>query len=142
MTTFERDGVRFLYPENWELQAEQSDGGSWTVMVQSPDTAFLLVSLHPDALDAAELADQSLDALRAEYKELDAENVVESFAGQVAIGHDIDFITLDAAITCRTRCLESPNGPLLVMAQVSDYDFSTNDPVLRAMSASLSVDDE
>lgn len=141
MSTFERDGIRFLYPENWELQAEQSEGSGWTAMVQSPDTAFLLVSLQPEAFDPAELADQTLETLRLEYENLDAENVVESCAGQVAIGHDIDFLTLDAAITCRTRCLETLAGPLLVMAQVSEYDAPANDPVLRAMSASLTVDE-
>jgi hypothetical protein len=141
MTTFERDGIRFQYPGNWELQAEQSDGGGWTAMVQSPDTAFLLVSLRPEALDPAELADQTLEALRAEYKDLDAENVVETIAGQMAIGHDVDFLTLDTAIACRTRCLETTGGPLLLMAQTSEYDAPANDPVLRAMTASLTVDE-
>jgi hypothetical protein len=142
MTTFDRDGIRFQYPESWEFQAEEAADSGWTVMVQSPDTAFLLVSLRPEASDPAELADQTLDALRAEYKELDAENAVETFAGLLAIGHDVDFLTLDTAITCRTRCIETPAGPLLVMVQASEYDKDRNDPVLRAMCASLTVAEE
>lgn len=142
MQTFERDGVRFQYPDNWELQAEQTDDGGWTAMVQSPDTAFLLVSLRPEAGDPAELADQTLEALKAEYPELDAENAMDTVAGVRAIGHDVDFLTLDTAISCRTRCLDTPVGPLLVMAQVSEYDMPVNDPVLRAMCASLAVADE
>ena len=102
----------------------------------------MLVSLRPDARDPADLADQTLDALKADYKELDAENRVETLAGQAAIGHDIDFLTVDTAITCRTRCLGTPAGPLLVMTQVSDYDRQQNDPVLRAVVASLAVDEE
>ena len=97
----------------------------------------MLVSLQPEARDPAELADQTLDALKAEYKELDAENRVETIAGRLAIGHDIDFLTLDTPITCRTRCLETPAGPLLVMTQVSEFDRDDHDPVLRAVVASL-----
>jgi len=142
MTTFERDGVRLAYPENWELQVEVGEDGGWSATIQSPDTAFLLVSLQPQAGDPAELADQTLEALKAEYPELDVENRVETLAGRVAIGHDVDFISLDATITCRTRCVETPAGPLLLMAQVSDYDIDSNDPVLRAIAASLDVESE
>lgn len=142
--TFERDGIRFQYPANWTVEPAEDDTAEdgWTVSVQSPDTAFLLVSLRLDAENPAELADQTLDALRAEYKELDAENAVETLAGQLAIGHDIDFLTLDTAITCRTRCLQTPAGALLVMAQVSEYDRARNEPVLRAVCASLTIDED
>lgn len=142
--SFERDGIRFRYPGNWSV--ESADGepgeGGWTVSVQSPETAFLLVSLRPDADDPAQLADQTLETLRGEYQELDSENAVETLAGVLAIGHDIDFLTVDTPITCRTRCLNTPAGPLLVMAQTSEYDRERNDPVLRAISASLTVAEE
>jgi hypothetical protein len=142
--SFERDGVRFQYPGNWTVEATDGgpDEGGWTVSVQSPETAFLLVSLRPDADDPAQLADQTLEALRADYQELDSENVVETLGGVVAIGHDIDFLTVDTPITCRTRCLETPAGPLLLLAQTSEYDRPRNDPVLRAICASLTVDEE
>jgi hypothetical protein len=142
--TFERDGIRFQYPGNWTVEATEGEPGEggWTVSVQSPETAFLLVSLRPDADDPAQLADQTLEALRAEYQELDSENVVETLAGAVAIGHDVDFLTVDTPITCRTRCLDTSAGPLLVMAQTSEYDRPRNDPVLRAICASLTVEGE
>jgi hypothetical protein len=142
MNTFTRDGISFRYPTNWQVEAEDAEDGGWTVGVTSPETAFVLVSLRPDARDPADLADQTLDALKADYKELDAENRVETLAGQAAIGHDIDFLTVDTTITCRTRCLDTPAGPLLVMTQVSEFDRERNDPVLRAIIASLAVDEE
>ena len=141
MHSFDRDGIAFRYPENWRVEAEEGDGG-WTVTLTSPQTAFVIVSLRPDARDPADLADQTLDALKAEYKELDADNAVETLSGQLAIGHDIDFLTVDTAITCRTRCLETSAGPLLLMTQVSEYDRERNEPVLRAIVASLHVDEE
>ena len=43
--TFEGEGIRFRYPENWRLEREDNDTG-WTVVVQSPDTAFAMISLN------------------------------------------------------------------------------------------------
>ncbi len=137
---FDRSGVRFQYPGHWTLDVEDA-GDGWTATVQSGQTAFLLASLRPDAGDPAQLADEALAALTAEYKELDAAPVVEPFAGRPAVGHDIDFLTLDTATTCRTRCLDTPAGPLLVMTQVSEYDRERNDPVLLAVAASFTIDE-
>ena len=140
--TFERDGISFQYPAGWVLEPDAEGDAGWSVTVQSPETAFLLVSLQRDANNPVELADQTLAALRAEYKELDAENAVEQIAGQLAIGHDIDFLTLDTSIACWTRCMETASGPLLVMGQVSEYERERNDPVLRAIRASLRFEEE
>jgi len=141
MNTFDRDGISFRYPENWRVEAEEGEGG-WTVTLNSPETAFAIISLRPDARDPADLADQTFEAIKAEYKELDAENAIQTIAGQVAIGHDIDFMTVDTPNICRTRCLETPAGPLLIMCQTSEYDREQNDPVLQAIVASLTVDEE
>ncbi len=140
--TFDRDGIRFQYPTNWrpDPDAADDDGAAWTVVLQSPGTAFLLVSLRPEADTPAALADQTLDALKTEYKELDADDVVETLADRVAIGHDIDFLTLDTAVACHTRCVDTPAGPLLLMGQASEYDRATADPVFRAVFASLVID--
>ncbi len=144
MATFERDGVRFQYPENWTVEVSESagDDGGWAVSVQSPETAFVLVALHTDADSLADLADRTLDAIKAEYKELDAENAVETLAGRVAIGHNIDFLTLDTTVTCWTRCVDTPAGPLLVLCQTSEHDRDRNEPVLRVVCASLQIEEK
>jgi hypothetical protein len=138
--SFERSGIRFQYPTNWQIDTEDA-GDGWTVTLQSPETAFILVSLRPDADTAAQVADEALTALRAEYPELDAEPALDNLAGQPAVGHDIDFLTLDTTILCRTRCIETTAGPLLVMGQMSEYDREQNEQVLRAICASLQLED-
>jgi hypothetical protein len=139
---FSQSGISFQYPSNWRVETDNTSDNEWTVSVYSPATAFILLSLRPDARDPADVADQTLDALKTEYKELDAENRVETIAGQAAIGHDIDFLTVDTPIICRTRCLETASGTLLIMAQLSEYDRAQNEPVLRAIVASLRVESD
>jgi hypothetical protein len=51
-------------------------------------------------------------------------------------------MTVDTATECRTRCLNTPAGPLLIMCQTSEYDREQNEPVLRAIIASLAVEEE
>ncbi|QEL20010.1 hypothetical protein [Limnoglobus roseus] len=136
ISTFNRSGIQFQYPSNWNLDLEE-DGVSWTATVQSNELAFVLVSFRPDAADPAELADEALVAIREEYKELDAENAIESFNGLPAVGHNIDFLTVDMSITCRTRAFDTPGGPTLVLCQFGEYDREKNEPVLDAICASM-----
>jgi hypothetical protein len=142
MKTFRRDGVSFHYPENWTAEVEDSADGGWTVTVSSPRTAFLIISLQPDACDPTHLADQTLEALKADYQELDSEHQVETLSGRPAVGHDIDFLTIDVPVVARIRCLEAPGGPLLVLAQTAEPDRERYDPVLRAVVASLVVEED
>ena len=140
MNTFERDGISFRYPDDWTAETQEDADGGWSVTVTSPDTAFLLVSLQPEAADAGDVADQVLDSLKEVYSELDFEEVTETVCGRPAVGSNADFLTADTAVVCRVRGLDTDAGPLLLMAQVSEYDRERNDPVLRAIVQSLDVD--
>ena len=141
MQTFERDGISFHYPADWTAEVvEDAEGGGWAVTVSSPDTAFLLASLQPEAADGGDLSDQTLATLRSEYKEFDAEEVMETICGLPAIGFNADFLTVDTPTSCRVRALDTFAGPLLLLTQVSDFDRDKNDPVLRAIVKSLDVE--
>src|SRR4051794_9984327 len=99
---FEEDGIRFCYPENWRLEREDSEEG-WTVSVQSPGTAFLMLCLRRDLPTPDSMLGSVLTAMKDDYPELEAEDRVETLAGQPAVGHDIRFFSLDLTNTCWTR---------------------------------------
>ena len=141
MKTFQRDGLRFEYPLNWLIEVAEDDV-AWNVQVKSPQTAFFLLSVRPDISDAGELANLTLEALQTEYKDLDFVEVIESIAGQPAIGHDIDFIAVDSTSFTMTRCLNGPTGSVLCLAQTTDYDREYHEPMLRAILTSLTMVDE
>ena len=133
---FHENGISFRYPENWRLEREEHESG-WTVTVQSPDTAFLTLTFDADAPDIARLADSALEALREEYPDLEAEPQVETIAGQPAVGHDVRFFSFDLTNTARIRSFRSEEGSVLVLSQFNDLEEDTNEPVLRAISASI-----
>jgi len=138
---FQDMGIRFKFPENWKLEREDNETG-WTISLQSPDTAFLVLSLREDMPSANSMAESALTALREEYPDLEADDCVESFAGQPAVGHDIRFFSFDLTNTCWTRSFYSSRGTMLVLCQLNDLELEKNEPVLRAICASIEVDDE
>ena len=138
---FDDGGIRFQYPENWRLEREENETG-WTVSLQSPGTAFMMVCLREDLPTPDQVAEAALDALREEYPELEADDCVDNLAGQPAIGHDIRFISLDLTNTCWTRSFYSAEGTVLVLCQANDLELEEHEPVLRAICKSLEVDEE
>jgi hypothetical protein len=140
MKTFEQEGLSFAYPENWSLEEEETDEG-WTVSVQSPGTAFLTVSCDSRMPTAEEMAEAALGAMREEYPSLEAESAVDTLAGQPAVGHDMRFFSFDLTNTCWTRSFYSDAGTVLVLCQTSDLEEEKYEPVLRAICASLKVEE-
>jgi hypothetical protein len=138
---FADGGIRFRYPDNWRLEREDSDKG-FTVSLQSPGTAFLMVSFDEEMPSVDRVAETALAALRDEYPGLEADDRIDSLAGQPAVGHDIRFFSLDLTNTCWTRSFYSSRGTILVLCQASDLELETQEPVLRAICASLRTDDE
>ncbi|MBM3992784.1 MAG: hypothetical protein FJ303_01300 [Planctomycetes bacterium] len=137
---FQADGIRFQYPTSWRLTREEAESG-WNVTVQSPSTAFFLLTLDTDMPQVEQVAETVLEALRSEYPGLEAETALESIAGQPALGHDIRFFSLDLTNTCRTRVLYSEAGTILLMCQANDLDLDDVEPVFRAICASVRVDE-
>ena len=128
---FEEDGVRFQYPDNWKLTREEADNG-WTVSVQSPDTAFFLMAFDKSMPEVGEVADTVLEALRADYPDLEAEDALESIANQPALGHDITFFSLDLTNTCRAQ--------LLQRSRHRAVDVASERPGIRRRGADLQGD--
>ncbi len=139
--TFEDAGVRFRYPENWRLEREDTDTG-WTVVLQSPETAFAMISLHEESPSVESMAETALAAMREDYPDLEVDNCVDSLAGRPAVGHDIRFFSFDLTNTCWIRSFYCSRGTVVVMCQVNDLELDSNEPVLRAICASLEVEDE
>src|SRR5260370_18997162 len=136
MKQFHEEGVTSPARGSGRRAREPMDDG-WTVLVQSPQTAFLVVSFDPHLPTTEEMAATALEALREDYPELDSEPAVETLAGQVAVGHDVRFFSLDLTNTCWTRSFYSEGGTVLVLCQSNDLELEQNEPVLRAICASI-----
>ncbi len=137
---FEKDGLRFQYPENWQVETEENAEG-WTVNVVSPATAFLMLSYQPGLIDPTPLMDEALAVLQKEYKDCESEEVSDTIAKSPATGLDVNFISLDLTNTCWLRGLALAGGSLFIMSQCTDGELNLNGRVMKAMIASLEIED-
>jgi hypothetical protein len=137
---FHKDGIRFQYPDNWKLTREDAENG-WTVSVESRETAFFMLTFDSEMPDVDQVVDTVLEALRADYPELEADDALESIAGQPALGHNIRFFSFDLTNTCCTRCLYSEAGTILLMWQTNDLELETVEPIFKAIIGSLRIDE-
>lgn len=138
---FHKDGIRFQYPGNWQLTRENAETG-WTVSVQSPDTAFFMLTYDAEMPEVGVVAETVLEALRTDYPDLEVDDAVESLAGQPALGHNIRFFSLDLTNTCCTRSFYSDTGTILLMWQANDLELEQVEPIFKAICASLRVEEE
>jgi hypothetical protein len=138
---FKEGGLSFSYPDNWRLEREESETG-WTVSLQSPQTAFVIVACDGSMPSPEDVAQTTLEALQSEYPGLEADATVDTLAGQMAVGHDIHFFSFDLTNTCWTRSLYSDAGTLLVMCQANDLELEDYEPVMRAICSSLQVEQD
>lgn len=136
-----QDGIHFQYPENWHLERQDNETG-WTVTLQSPQTAFFMVSFDSDLPDIEEMAGAAVEALREEYPDLEAEERVDTIAGQPAVGYDLSFISLDLTITGWVRSFFSSGGSVLLYWQATDLELNDIQPVLEAIRVSVQLEDE
>lgn len=137
---FERDGVRFQFPGDWQLEVE-TEGDSWTASLQSPETAFLVVTYVPGVDDPAELIEAAVEGLRAEYPDIEVDDAVGSLGGAPAVSADISFQHLDLTNTCWARAIPVADGSLLVLAQSCDQESDSTAPILKGIVQSIHIEE-
>lgn len=135
---FDKAGLRFQYPENWTITDENLTDAPQTVSVQVPGGGFWSVMLYDRPAESNALLRETLDEMRREYVSLESSTISDEFEGTVAIGYEMYFYCLDFLVCARVLAMKTPDGlPLLVLWQAEDRDFTTYEPVFRAMTISL-----
>jgi hypothetical protein len=134
---YEDHGVRFAYPSSWSVEVTD-EGDVTTVDLQHPGgIAFVLVRTDESRPDPADLADQALEAMREEYPDLDAFPAMETLNEHRAIGHDVEFFSLDITNAASIRSFRTARRTVLVFGQWSDLGENDLGEVVRGVFRSL-----
>jgi hypothetical protein len=139
--TYDKMGVRFLYPDNWTLDQGEAVAGSASVSVYSPEGSFWSIVLDGPSVDPADLSLAALTALKTEYEGCDAAPVSETLAGQEVHGYEVNFFCLDLTSTAVIQSFRLRQATCLMICQAEDRDIARHEPVFRAMTTSLLVND-
>ncbi len=135
--TYDDLGIRFQFPENWSLEADDEVPDRPSVTVYSPGGAFWTVVRRGPGDDLGQMADEAAAAVREEYPGSDSEAVREILGEAELQGYDLNFICLDLINTACVRVCRTPSASYLVVYQAEDRDFEKLRDVFRALTFSL-----
>ncbi len=130
-------GVNFNYPDDWIVVDEDDSGWPRRVSVQSPNSGYWELQAYPPNFHPAELSDQTLEAFREEYEELDFEPVSEKILDHETTGYDLDFFCLDLLVTCQVRSFRLANQTILLICQAESREFEMRRDLFAAITRSL-----
>ncbi len=134
--TFDDHGVRFRYPQQWELQQEPSESGV-TISVNSPGTSFWSLTLDSDGPDPQALLQAAVNVFREEYQELDSYPVNAQICHRAALGRDLEFVCLDMLNSACLRVFRTGRFTALILYQGYDSELAETRPAMDAITASL-----
>ncbi len=141
-STFDDHGIRFQHPSDWEVEITEDDSVI-TVSLQSPGgLAFALVTVDESCPAPSEVADAALLAMQEEYPGLDSVPALETIDGHNAVGHDVEFISLDMTNTCAIRCFRTPRRTVFVFGQWSDLEDDENALLVQNVRRTLEETDK
>jgi hypothetical protein len=138
---FDDHGIRFVYPTDWNVEVD-TDGEKTTVSVHCPDgVAFAMVALDESCPEPSVVAGLALDAMQQEYPDLDSFPVIDSIDGHAAVGHDVEFMSLDAMNSCVVRCFRTDRRTVLFFGQWSDLEGEETAAQIRSLRSSIEETD-
>ncbi len=142
ITIYADHGIQFQYPDDWEVE-EVDDGHLTTITVNATDgVAFALLTIDTDRPSPVEMANLALQAMRDEYPALDADAVRETIGGHPAVGHDVEFLSLDLTNACAIRAFRTASRSVLIFCQWSDVEDPEIADLLTALRRSVTETDE
>jgi hypothetical protein len=133
---YERFGVKFLYPENWQVVEEEVDQWPKSVSVVSPQGAFLTLFIYEEGVNVPELVREAVAAMEQEYQDIESDEIAEPNDG-ADYGYNLDFYCLDLVITAQIRGALLPGTAVVWQAQAETREFDQCELVFRAITTSL-----
>ncbi|MGI6400611.1 MAG: hypothetical protein ACOX0A_00580 [Thermoguttaceae bacterium] len=120
-------GVRFIYPNNWTVQTETWDKGTYGISVDCPDGSFWALAIYPKNVDVDEAARKILTALYHEYNDVEGEKIKRYVADQILQGYEINFYYLDLASTAQALIFEDDERGYVIFWQTCDRLLLTDE---------------
>ncbi len=129
---YERDGIYFAYPHNWEVQNALLDGVADAVVVTSPEGSFWLLAVYPEGTDPDATAKQVLSTMTGEYRKLES-TPTRKYIGQRRLeGYEINFFYLDLTSTALVLSFEAKEKTYVIYWQTCDRLALTDENLSQA----------
>lgn len=136
-STFEKNGIRFQYPESWSLSEFGDAEDFQEVSLESPEGSIWSVSVFPGNASVGQVIETCLEALKEQYDDLESFDFSGDYNGFAATGFDADFYCLDFLVTAQTRTVKHNGKVFSFFCQAESREFEKNKDVFNALTLSL-----
>ena len=137
---YSNHGVRFRYPEAWEL-TEEEHGRDVVVSVASPETSFWTLSLLEGRPDPERVLREVVETFRGEYVELDEYQAEAKIGGIECQARDLQFVQYELINSAFLRACPAGPATILILYQGTDHELEHTRPILEQISTSLEWDE-
>ncbi len=134
---YEQHGIRFQYPENWQLQQSLADDDSVEIVLETPSGSFWLMHAKPDAADADDMLKSVVASLDDQYEGLEVTAVNETIANCPLTGFDAFFYCFDFLVKANIRIVQKNGYSMLLLCQAESREFEQQELVFKAITTSL-----
>jgi hypothetical protein len=135
--TYEKHGLKFLYPENWKLTDGQDIELPYQVEIEAPCGGIWSVNVFPGDADADELLADAVKGLQDTYEDMEIADAEADFTDFDSRGVDAYFYCLDFLVMARIRVIATERYKLVLLFQAESRDFEGYHDVFRAITTSL-----
>ncbi|MEM9942199.1 MAG: hypothetical protein AAF939_11595 [Planctomycetota bacterium] len=136
--TYDRLGIKFLYPENWKLIDEIDTDLPHVISLETPDgSTTWSVHVYPTDSDGDEIFKETLTTLMDTYEDCEVSKLKNEVGGHVAEGVDVLFYCLDFLIRAQIKLIQTEPYLIIVWQQAEDRDFDKQQMVFEAITISL-----
>ncbi len=136
MKVYETHGVRFEYPDDWEISVDEGEDQT-AVTVEGPGTAFWTLSLIAERPPAEEIIESALQCFEEEYSNVDIYEVDDRICLLPTIARNLDVISLDLVSKVGLRVCETDDFSIFTMYQFAETEAESTELALQAINASL-----
>lgn len=133
-------GIRFRYPNDWEL-SENQDDRDISISVNSPDTSFWTLTLLDGRPAPERVLQEVVETLRGEYAEMDEYSTKAVIHQTECQACDLQFMQYEIINTAYVRACPAGSRTALILYQGMDRELESTRPILEAITASLEWDE-
>ena len=136
---FDSCGLKFLYPDNWEIVDREESEGDQGSTLDIPGGGFFSIE-RTDASVVESLVDSLVETIAADYQDLEREDTSWDAVPENAKVAELRFYYLDLLIISRIVIVDDSivsdatgEEMLVIQMQAESRDFDKNEPVFAAI---------
>lgn len=136
--SYDRSGLKFLYPENWKITDQVDDSLPRAITLEAPGgSAIWAIHAYPGDDDFDHVLKSTLGPLRETYFDLEVTPIENELSDSDEPAVESLFFCLDFLVRAKIQIVKTPDNVLVFWYQGEDREFDNLEMVFQAISTSL-----